>query len=578
VADPAAILQRAFREAFAAAFGEEHRDADPALRLSQHADYQADAALRLGKQLRKNPREVAQAIVGKLALADECSKVEVAGPGFVNLTLSDAFLTREAQRLAADGLLGVTRAAAPETVVIDYSAPNVAKEMHVGNLRSTIIGDCLARVLGALGHTVVRQNHVGDWGTPFGMLIEHLLDVGEGAARDVSLRDLNAFYQEARKKFDADPTFAERARRRVVSLQAGDETTLALWRTLFDLSARYFGLVYERLGVLLQPEDIVGESFYNPLLGPTLDELVGEGKGVLSDGALCVFPAGFTGREGAPLPLIVRKQDGGYGYATTDLAAIRHRTQTLRATRLLYVVGSPQATHLGMVFQAANEAGWLAPPARAEHVAFGSVLGADKKMLKTRSGDSVKLMALVDEAIERAGAKVLEKNPEMPADDRAAIARAIGVGAMKWADLSSDRIKDYVFEWDRMLALEGTTAPYVMYACARSASIFRKGGVDRAIVRPEHLTVATPEEHALVAALLRFGSVVGEVGESLEPHRLCGYLFDAANVFMTFYQRCPVLDPPEEAVRRSRLALCDLTGRVLSRGLELLGIQVPERM
>ena len=579
MADPVQLLTQSFRDAIVAAFGEEHRDADPSLRVSQHADYQANVAMALGKKLKKPPREVAQAIVEKLALGDVCDKVEIAGPGFVNLTLSNAFVTRETQGAAADPEMGIEKAAAPETVVVDYSAPNVAKEMHVGHLRSTIIGDCLTRVLGALGHRTIRQNHVGDWGTPFGMLIEHLVDVGEeGAARELGLGDLNAFYQEARKKFDADPAFADRARKRVVLLQGGDETTLGLWRALFDMSARYFSTVYERLGVLLTREDIAGESFYDPLLAPTLAELSEMGLAKESEGALCVFPQGFTGREGEPLPLIVRKQDGGYGYATTDLAAIRYRLKTLKATRILYVVGAPQGVHLTMVFQAAKEAGWLAPPARAQHVAFGSVLGSDKKMLRTRAGGSLKLTSLIDEAIERAGGKVLEKSKDLPEEERAEIARMVGVGAIKYADLSSDRIKDYVFDWDRMLAFEGNTAPYVMYACARSRSIFRKAGVEQDAIAPGEISIATPEEHALGIALLRFGAVVKQVAETLEPHHLCGYLYETASLFMSFYDRCPVIKADSEAERRSRLGLCALTARVLGRGLGLLGIEAPQRM
>jgi len=580
MADPSELLANAFRDAIAAALGEEHRDADPSMRLSQHADYQANAAMALGKKVKRAPREIAQAIVEKLALGDVCSKVEIAGPGFINLTLSDAFLSREVRAAAAEGGLGLRRAEAPETVVVDYSAPNVAKEMHVGHLRSTIIGDCLARVLGARGHAVVRQNHVGDWGTPFGMLIEHLVDVGEAnAAAELGLGDLNAFYQQARKKFDADPTFADRARGRVVQLQAGDETTLRLWRTLFDLSAAYFSTVYERLGVLLTRADIAGESFYNAMLEPTLAELTEKGLTKVSDGALCVFPQGFTGREGEPLPLIARKQDGGYGYATTDLAAIRYRLKNLGATRLLYVVGAPQNVHLSMVFQAAKEAGWLAPPARAEHVAFGSVLGSDRKMLRTRAGEggSLKLTGLIDEAIERASARVNERT-ELPEEERAAIARAVGIGAIKYADLSNDRIKDYVFDWDRMLAFEGNTAPYVMYACARCWSIFRKGAVEQGSVAPDAITIAAPAEHALARSLLRFGAVVEQVEATLEPHHLCGYLYETASQFATFFQECPVLKAPTEAERLSRLALCEMTAKVLTRGLGLLGIEVPERM
>ena len=581
MADPAELLAHAFRDAIAAALGEEHRDTDPSLRVSQHADYQANAAMALGKKVKRPPREVAQAIVEKLALGDVCSKVEIAGPGFVNLTLRDEFLTREVRAVAGDEGLGLAKAETPETVVIDYSAPNVAKEMHVGHLRSTIIGDCLARVLAARGHKVVRQNHVGDWGTPFGMLIEHLLDVGEAnAAAELGLGDLNAFYQQARKKFDADPAFADRARARVVSLQAGDETTLRLWRTLFEMSARYFSTVYERLGVLLTREDIAGESFYNSLLSPTLSELVEMGLAKESEGALCVFPQGFTGRDGEPLPLIARKKDGGYGYATTDLAAIRYRVKTLGATRILYVVGAPQNVHLTMVFQAAKEAGWLLPPARAEHVAFGSVLGSDRKMLRTRAGEgsSLKLTGLIDEAVERATAKVMEKSAELPEEERREIARMVGVGAIKYADLSSDRIKDYVFEWDRMLAFEGNTAPYVMYACARSNSIARKAAVEQGSVAAGEIVLAEPAEHALGLALLRFGAVVRQVEATLEPHHLCGYLYETASLYMSFYDKCPVLKAATEAQMRSRLALCEVTAKVLSKGLGLLGIEVPERM
>lgn len=417
--DPAVLLTSSFRDAIVAAFGESLRDVDPVLRVSQRADYQADVAMALAKKLGKPPRDVAAAIVQRLSLEGVAAKIEIAGPGFINVTLTDAFLTHAVRAIAADERLGLAPATTPDTVVIDYSSPNVAKEMHVGHLRSTILGDCLVRVLEALGHRVIRQNHVGDWGTPFGMLIEHLLDLGEAGARELGLGDWSAFYREARRKFDADQAFADRSRRRVVLLQAGDPSSLAHWSTLVQQSAVYFGDVYARLGVRLLRDDIVGESFYNPLLAPALAELEEKGLAVSSDGALCVFPPGFVGREGEPLPLIVRKQDGGYGYATTDLAAMKHRTGTLHGTRLLYVVGAPQAQHFEMVFATARQAGWLVAPVEARHVAFGSVLGPDRKMLKSREGEAVKLTHLIDEAIERAGAKVLEKNPDLSADERA---------------------------------------------------------------------------------------------------------------------------------------------------------------
>lgn len=577
MADPVHALARALQAAITAAFGAEHAAVDPSLRRSTHADYQANAAMALGKRLGRPPREVAAAIVAALQLDGICRKVEIAGPGFVNLTLEDAYLTRELAETAGGGRLGIAPAAQPETVIVDYSGPNAAKEMHVGHLRSTIIGDALARVLEALGHRVIRQNHLGDWGTPFGMLIEHMLDLGEAAAsQELSVGDLDAFYRQARAKFDGDPAFAERSRRRVVRLQGGDEQTLALWRQLVRESTRYFESVYRRLGVTLTDADFAGESFYNPMLPDVIEELGRKGLARESEGALCVFPAGFTGKDGAPLPLIVRKQDGGYGYATTDLAAIRHRLTTVGARRIVYVVGAPQSQHFAMVFATAREAGWLAPPARAEHVAFGSVLGADKKMFKTRSGDTVKLSDLLDEATERASKVVREKNPELDAEAGDAVARAVGVGAVKYADLSSDRIKDYVFDWDRMLAFEGNTAPYLMYAHARIRSIFRKAGVESP--REAGIVLSEPAERALVLELLRFGAVLEDVAATLEPHRLCGYLFELAGSFTTFYERCPVLRAESDEVRRSRLALCDLTAEVLAKGLGLLGIEAPERM
>lgn len=576
MADPLLTLARRFEAALSAAFGAEHATTDPALRRSTRADYQANVAMALAKRLGRPPREVAQALVDRLDVQDLCSKVEIAGPGFLNLTLREDYLARELADTARSDRLGLP-SPAPETVIVDYSSPNVAKEMHVGHLRSTIIGDALARVLEALGHRVIRQNHLGDWGTPFGMLIEHLVDLGGGTPDAAfSITDLDAFYREARAKFDADPTFADRSRRRVVLLQGGDEPTLALWRRLVAESTRYFNACYRRLGITHTDDSIAGESFYNSLLAPIIAELQEKGLATESDGALCVFPPGFTGKEGAPLPLIVRKQDGGYGYATTDLAAIKHRLLTLGATRLLYVVGAPQSQHFAMVFEAARQAGWLAPPARAEHVAFGSILGADKKMFKTRSGESVKLMALLDEAMERAQKTVREKNAELDPETMDAVARAVGTGAVKYADLSNDRIKDYVFDWDRMLSFDGNTAPYLMYAHARIRSIFRKaeGGAGG----PDEIALREPAERALALELFRFGAVAAEVAETLEPHRLCGYLYELAGAFTSFYEQCPVLRAPDEASRRSRLALCELTARTLARGLDLLGIEAPERM
>lgn len=579
MADPRTTLEPRFEAALRAAFGDELAKTDPALRRSDRADFQADVAMALAKKVGKPPRDVAKAILDHLDVKDVCEKVEVAGPGFINLTLTAEWLSNATTQVARDRAAGVVAAAAPETVVVDYSAPNVAKEMHVGHVRSTVIGDSLARVLEALGHRVVRQNHVGDWGTPFGMLIEHLLDLGEEAALATSITDLDAFYKQARTKFDGDPAFAERSRQRVVLLQAGDAQTLTLWKRFTDASKRYFGAVYEKLGVTLKDEHIRGESYYNPMLAGIVDELQAKGLTEISDGAVCAFPEGFTNKEGARLPLIVRKQDGGYGYAATDLAAIRSRTQDIGATRLLYVVGAPQQQHFAMVFAVAKAAGWLKEPARAEHVAFGSILGPDKKMFKTRAGGTVKLAELLDEAVQRAAAAVAEKNPELDESTRAEVARKIGVGALKYADLSSDRIKDYVFDWDRMLAFEGNTAAYLQYVHARIRSIHRRAApLDVEASKSAGIVLREPPERALALELLGLGAAVASVAETLQPHKLCTYLYAVATRFNTFFEQCPVLKADDEATRRSRLSLIDLTARVLATGLDLLGIEAPERM
>ena len=579
MADPRTSLAPRFEAPLRAAFGEEFAKIDPVIHRSDRADFQADVAMGLSKKVGKPPREVAKLIVDHLDVKDLCDQVEVAGPGFVNLTLSADYLARSLMLVQRDPAVGLEPAPVTETVVIDYSAPNVAKEMHVGHIRSTVIGDSLSRVLERLGHRVVRQNHLGDWGTQFGMLIEQLIDVGEGAAIEASMADLDAFYKQARTKFDSDPAFAERARQRVVLLQGGDEPTLARWRLLTEASRTYFAKVYEKLGVRLRAEDICGESFYNPLLPGIVTELEGKGLAALSDGAICVFPPGFSTREGAPLPLLVRKRDGGFGYAATDLAAIRERTQTRKATRLLYCIGAPQQQHLAMVFAVAKSAGWLAEPARAEHVAFGSILGADKKPFKTREGGTVKLAALLDEAIARAAAAVAAKNPALDEAARAVVARQIGIGAIKYVDLSSDRVKDYIFDWDRMLAFEGNTAPYIQYVHARVRSIFRRA--DAADVTAEgtaELLLRDPAERALALELLGLGATVQSVADSMQPHRLCTYLFAVATKFNAFYDQCPVLKSEDVAVRQSRLALANVTARVLATGLDLLGIEAPEQM
>jgi arginyl-tRNA synthetase len=570
--DTKTVLETRLQSAFDAL----EAGADPVLRPSDHADFQANGALALAKRLGRNPKELAAHIVGAAALDDLCETVEVSGPGFINLTLSGTFIADQLSALAADPRLGVAEAD-PQTVVVDYSGPNVAKEMHVGHLRGTVIGDALSRMLTFVGYDVRRENHIGDWGTPFGMLIEHLVDLGEeSAVRELSVGDLDTFYRQARTSFDADEMFRDRSRQRVVLLQSGDEETLRLWRILVAESVRYFDEVYAKLGVLLTDDDIVGESFYNAMLTDVVTDLDALGLLVESDGALCVFPPGFTNRNGDPLPLIVQKSDGGFGYAATDLAGIRDRVTRLGADRILYVVGSPQAQHLEMCFAAATMAGWL-HDGQAAHVSFGSVLDSDRKMFRTRSGERVRLVDLLDEAVERAGAAVAEKNPDIDAASREAVAQMLGIGAIKYADLSTDRARDYVFDWERMLAFEGNTAPYLQYAHARIRSIFRRGHVD---VPPpgQALMLTEPAERELALTLLGFAEAVASSLSAWNPSRLCTYLFDLATTFTGFYETCPVLKAPTDEQRASRLALSDLTARVLAQGLGLLGIAAPDQM
>jgi arginyl-tRNA synthetase len=579
--DAGAVLALRVKEAIVRAFGAEYAGADPAVHRSSFADYQADAALRLAKPLKKPPLELAKALAAALDLSGLCAPedVSVSPPGFVNVKLGRAWLEAALAEVARDPRSGVPSAAAPEIVTIDYSSPNIAKEMHVGHIRSTVIGDALARTLGFLGQRVLRQNHVGDWGTPFGMLLEQMEDVGaERAASELSMGSLNQFYQAARLKFDGDPAFAERARRRVVLLQGGDPRTLERWRAFVDASKSYFTTLYRRLGVLLQSEDVVGESFYNPMLADVAEDLERRGIARVDAGALCVFMDEFKGRDGAPLPLIVRKNDGGFGYAATDLAAIRYRTQKLGATRLLYVTGAPQQQHFAMVFSAARKAGYLPPGARAEHVMFGSILGADKKMLKTRTGENVRLAELLDEALARAEKAVREKNPELEAAETARVAEAVGIGALKYVDLSSDRIKDYVFDWDRMLAFEGNTGPYLQYAHARICSILRKASDAGITTDRATLALASEPERRLALELLMLEPTLALVEKTLEPHKLTGYLYDLATAFTAFYESSPVLRAEDAATRASRVLLCQVSRTVLAQGLALLGMAAPERM
>jgi arginyl-tRNA synthetase len=574
--DLLAPLRARVFSALEAVAGAEAAGADPAIHRSQHADFQADVALALARRLKKNPREVATQLAAKLPPDDVLAQATVSGPGFINLTLQPAFLAGELRRMLADPRLGSPPVAAPQTVVVDYSAPNLAKEMHVGHIRPTVIGDAIVRVLEWQGHKVIRQNHVGDWGTPFGMLLEQLADLGESGA-DAGVRELVTFYKAARTKFDGDPAFAERSRRRVVLLQAGDPATLALWRRFLGVSVDHIQDLYRRLNITLRPEDIAGESRYNADLPDVVAELEKLGVARTSEGAVCVFPPGFSGREGEPVPLIVRKQDGGYGYATTDLAALRYRVRTLKANRLVYVVGAPQTQHLAMVFASARMAGWLDDSIRVEHAPFGMILGPDKKMFKTRAGETVSLASLVDEAGERAAKVVEAKAPELDPAIRARIAEAVGIGAVKYADLSNDRVKDYVFDWDRMLSFDGNTAPYLMYAHARSRSILRKAELPIESVSGDALRIEAPAERALALELLELPTAIEKTAETLQPHRICAQLYQVATTFAAFFENCPVLKA-DDPLRSSRLALTALSAHVLARGLDLLGITAPDQM
>lgn len=582
------LLNARFATALVEAFGEDFRRRDPVIRESQFADFQANVALPLAKELGSKPRDIATTIVQHLDLDGVCETPEISGPGFINLTFTPSFLASVLgadSEVAAGGDSGSPAGdtdSNPLKVVVDYSAPNVAKEMHVGHLRTTVVGDALARTHEFLGHTVIRQNHIGDWGTPFGMLIEHLLEVGiESETANQISDDPNTFYQAARAKFENDEDFATRSRARVVALQAGDADTLGLWTTLVGYSKTYFNRIYSTLDVTLTDADLAGESIYNDYLAEVCQELEDKGLARISAGALCVFPEGFTGREGEPLPLIIRKSDGGYGYATTDLAAVRYRTQVLEADRILYVVGSPQALHFQMIYQTARDAGWLTEKTEVEHVKIGNVLGDDGKILRTRSGNPVRLAALLAEAIDRARVTLQESSIEFSPEEEAETAAIVGIGAVKYADLSVAHDTSYTFDLDRMLAPIGNTAPYLQYAGARIRSILRKAAVDSTTeptypAAPIHL--GEKAERDLGLAILGFDDVVAEAAAGSQPHKLCTYLFDLAQSFTTFYEQCPVLVAETSQLRDSRLRLSAKVLSTLEQGLGLLGIRVPERM
>ena len=580
-----AQLKTQIQRAMVAAFGEDLADTDPMLVPTSNpkfGDFQANVAMSLAKPLKQNPREIARQIVENLDLGDLCDTPEIAGPGFINLRLKTTYLEAQLKAMQADPRLGVAPVETPQTVIVDFSSPNIAKEMHVGHLRSTIIGDSIARVQEFMGHRVLRLNHVGDWGTQFGMLITHLKEACPEALEadsTVDIGDLVAFYKQAKLRFDTDEAFKTRSREAVVDLQAVEDTATKAWKVLCAQSRQEFQKLYDRLDIQIQER---GESFYNPFLADVVQDLDTQGLLVEDQGAKVVFVDGFTNKDGNPLPLIIQKSDGGYNYATTDLAAIRYRTGKDGAERVLYVVDAGQGNHFAQVFQVAGKAGWIPDGVELTHVPFGVVQGEDGKKFKTRSGDTVRLKDLLYEAVSRARVdletRIQAEERQETEDFIQNVAEAVGMGAVKYADLSQNRTSNYIFSFDKMLALQGNTAPYMLYAYVRVQGIARKGGIDFDHLPAEaSLHLADDSEFALARYLLQLDTVLEEVAQDLYPNRLCQYLFELSQTFNQFYDRCSVLQA-DEPQRTSRLILCDLTAKTLKLGLSLLGIRVLERM
>ena len=539
----------------------------------EFGDYQANGVMAAAKKLKTNPRALAAQVVEELDLEDMAASVDIAGPGFINIQLKGEWLAAQLGNVLADPRLGMPKDA-PQKVVLDYSHPNLAKEMHIGHLRSTVIGDAIARVLEFSGHEVVRHNHVGDWGTQFGMLIAHL-DTSTGSV-STELADLEVFYQAARQRFDQDEAFADLSREYVVKLQSGDPHVQQMWQQFINESLAHGQRVYDALGVGLKPEDVQGESAYNDDLPRVVEDLRAKGLLVESNGAQCVFLEEFKNKDGQITPVIVQKSDGGYLYATSDLAAVRYRAGALAADRILYIVDARQSLHLQQVFAVARAAGYAPETTALEHHEFGAILGADNRPFKTRAGGVVKLMDVLEEGVARAFAQVSEKNPDMDEAERRQIARVIGIGSIKYMELSFNRTSDYVFDWDKMLALDGNTAPYMLYSYARIKSMFRRAGVDESELDGA-IVIGERAENALAIKLLQFPEVVAAVVRQCYPHVLCNYLYELADAFMKFYEQCPVLRA-DEPVRTSRLLLALLTARIVRQGLDLLGIETLERM
>ena len=555
-------------------------DCEPQVRQSakvQFGDYQANGVMAVAKKLGMAPRQLAEQVLSHLQLDGIANKVEIAGPGFINIFLDPAFLAEHVTQALKSDRLGIAQPEA-QTIVVDYSAPNVAKEMHVGHLRSTIIGDAAVRTLELMGHKVIRANHVGDWGTQFGMLIAWLEKQQQDNAGEMALADLEGFYRDAKKHYDEDEAFAERARSYVVKLQGGDEYFRKMWRQLVDITMSQNQLTYDRLNVTLTRDDVMGESLYNPMLPGIVADLKAKGLAVESEGATVVFLDEFKNKEGEPMGVIIQKKDGGYLYTTTDIACAKYRYETLHADRVLYYIDSRQHQHLMQAWTIVRKAGYVPDSVPLEHHMFGMMLGKDGKPFKTRAGGTVKLADLLDEALERARRLVAEKNPDMPADELEKLANVVGIGAVKYADLSKNRTTDYVFDWDNMLAFEGNTAPYMQYAYTRVLSVFRKAELEESEIVNAAVTITEEREAQLAARLLQFEETLNVVARDGTPHVMCAYLYDLAGLFSGFYEHCPILSAESEAVRNSRLKLALLTAKTLKLGLDTLGIETVERM
>ncbi len=572
------LLNQKISKAMVLAGADEHCDAIVKQSAKiQFGDYQANGIMAAAKKLGMAPRQLAEKVIANLNLDDIADKLDIAGPGFINIFLKSSWVAEQNELAINSSKLNITLPAQPQTIVVDYSAPNVAKEMHVGHLRSTIIGDASVRILSFLGHNVIRANHVGDWGTQFGMLIAYLEKMQNEHANDMDLSDLESFYRAAKKYYDEDANFAEKARHYVVKLQGGDEYCRTMWRKLVDITMQQNLATYQRLNVTLSLEDTMGESIYNDMLPIIVADLKQQGLAVESEGAIVVYLDEYKNKEGEPMGVIIQKRDGGYLYATTDIACVKYRYETLHAERILYYTDSRQHQHLEQVWAIAHKAKYIPDSLKLEHHMFGMMLGKDGKPFKTRSGDTVKLNDLLDEATERASALIRSKNPDLSSQELADVVDAVAIGSVKYADLSKNRTTDYVFDWDNMLSFEGNTAPYLQYAYTRVLSVFKKAGLSDHDLQGT-ICLEQDKERALAIRLAQFDEVITTVANEGTPHVLCSYLYDIATLFSSFYEHCPILNADNETVKNSRLKLASLTAKTLKTGLDMLGIKTVEKM